>query len=129
MQSNGCVKSHLKPFTNGYVWVSWRAGDGQVGISGHRLAWLIENGDLPKGRNPCLDHLCRNRWCQNEDHLELVTQQENMARGEYAVKTHCVNGHEYTPENTLHPDKKRPNKRTCRICNRERTAAWRRRNG
>jgi hypothetical protein len=37
-----------------------------------------------------------------------------------ANKTHCVNGHEFTPENTI------PNGegRGCRTCNRERAAKW-----
>lgn len=70
-----------------------------------------------------LDHLCRNRACCNPDHLEPVTAQENMARGfskprMNALKTHCMRGHEFTPENT---QLDRHGKRYCRTCKR----AWR----
>lgn len=45
-----------------------------------------------------LDHLCRVRSCVNPDHLEPVSYQENILRGEGASavnarKTHCVQGH------------------------------------
>jgi hypothetical protein len=68
------------------------------------------------------DHLCRNRSCVNPDHIELVTNAENIRRGNTGINqrlvTHCPHGHEYTPENTyiknrLHPRKKG---RGCRIC-------------
>ena len=40
-------------------------------------------------------------------------------------KTHCVHGHEYTPENTM---LRGNGKRVCRICDRERVRSYRRRN-
>ena len=48
----------------------------------------------------CLDHLCRNRKCVRPSHLELVTQAENLHRGEGVIgqnvrKTTCPNGHPY----------------------------------
>lgn len=54
------------------------------------------------------DHLCRNRCCVNPDHLETVTNIENVNRGltgkinhRNSKKTHCTQGHEYTEENTI----------------------------
>ena len=33
-------------------------------------------------KNKQLDHLCRNRQCVNPNHLEIVSQAENIRRGE-----------------------------------------------
>ena len=84
----------------------------------HRVAYESVHG--PVSRSLVIDHLCRNRWCCNPDHLEAVTQRENILRGSgasarNAVKTHCPNGHEYVT---------RPNgKRRCDICDRDRAIA------
>lgn len=102
-------------------------GNGKRGkhIKVHR--WMYENfkGPIPEGLEP--DHLCRVRLCINPDHLEPVTHQENMKRGYWGSKTHCPQGHEYTPENTL------ANRygRTCYTCKRqrERDRYWRIKNG
>ena len=98
-------------------------------MSGHRLAYWLKHGWLPDGykKELVLDHLCRNRWCCNADHLEAVSQKVNMERSASATKTHCINGHPYDEANTTHPDRKRPDKRACRICNRDRVRAWRKR--
>lgn len=86
----------------------------------HRIAYEYFVGPIPDGLE--LDHLCRLRHCWNPAHLEPVTHRVNMMRGrgvgsENAAKTHCVNGHEYTPENTYVGSN---GWRQCRTCNRER---------
>lgn len=45
----------------------------------HRAAYALFVGPIPDGLG--LDHLCRNRWCVNPEHLEPVTQRENIRRG------------------------------------------------
>ncbi len=69
----------------------------------HRIAYQQLVGEVPTGL--VLDHLCRNTKCVNPQHLEPVTQSENVRRG-FGVgalnskKTHCWRGHPFTPENT-----------------------------
>jgi hypothetical protein len=69
----------------------------------HQLAYEFSFGLIPHGLQ--IDHLCRNHSCVNPSHLEAVTHRENILRGGaptaiHARQTHCVNGHEFTPENT-----------------------------
>lgn len=88
----------------------------------HRVTYTLLVGPIPEGMT--LDHLCRVRRCCNPEHLEPVTNVENVMRGEgfapkYATATHCVNGHEFTPENTR--TRTRPEGgRDCKACNTER---------
>jgi HNH endonuclease len=69
----------------------------------HRVAYELLIGPIPEGLQ--IDHLCRNPSCVNPAHLEPVTSRENLLRGvgepaRNAAKTHCPQGHEYSPENT-----------------------------
>ena len=70
----------------------------------HRISYLLFVGVIPDGHH--IDHLCRNRSCTNPKHLEAVTQKENILRGvgvtaRNAQKTHCINGHEFSLDNTI----------------------------
>lgn len=78
----------------------------------HRLAWRILRGEIPDGLQ--IDHLCRNKLCVNPEHLEPVTQAENLRRR--TVKTACNHGHELTPENVY---RTRTGTRSCRACRRD----------
>lgn len=75
------------------------------GYGPHRHRWIRENGPVPDGMD--LDHLCRNRWCVNPAHLELVTRKENLARGKGSQssrrdRSKCRSGlHDWTEENTF----------------------------
>ncbi len=44
----------------------------------HRASYQLLTGAIPSGMT--LDHLCSNRKCVNPDHLEPVTQSENVRR-------------------------------------------------
>lgn len=82
-------------------------------VRAHRWAYLHFVGKIPAGLD--LDHLCRNRWCVNPEHLEPVTRSENLTRG-YAArgpKTYCKHGHRFDPENTF---QRSDGGRGCRAC-------------
>jgi hypothetical protein len=61
---------------NGYGQIA--RGDGRVDYA-HRLSYEMAHGAIPPGLN--IDHLCRQPLCVRPDHLEAVTQRENLRRG------------------------------------------------
>jgi hypothetical protein len=83
----------------------------------HRVAYEIFVGPIPVGLD--IDHLCRNHWCVNPNHLEPVTRRINLLRGETRIAqnvaaTHCPQGHEYSAANT----RRETGGRRCRMCDR-----------
>lgn len=93
----------------------------------HRAVYKILVGDIPDGFQ--LDHRCRNRGCVKPEelkHTEPATQFENNLRGNSpsainARKTHCINDHEFTEDNTYVTPK---GQRYCRACMRARSKAY-----
>ena len=82
----------------------------------HRVAWQLTHGSPPP-EGLVLDHLCRVRRCVNPAHLEPIENLANLKRGNWkGYWTHCINGHEFTPENTYVNPR---GTRECRICRRE----------
>ena len=78
-------------------------GGGSVGV--HVLSYTLAYGPIPEGLE--LDHVCRVPACVRPDHLEAVTRQVNLLRGETlaaenAAKESCPKGHPYDYENTYH---------------------------
>ncbi len=114
----------LNTFGYGQFRSSWSKTEG--GSVFAHLYSLVEVGGFERDFEHETDHLCRVRPCVNPGHLEQVTQWENNRRGisppsENSRKTHCDEGHEFTPENTyVTPD----GWRECRKCARERVAEW-----
>lgn len=71
-------------------------------IYAHRASFILHNSVIPDGMQ--IDHLCRNRRCVNPSHLEIVTQKENILRGESPTAKHarqavCIRGHELSGKN------------------------------
>lgn len=98
-------------------------GYGRMRASGrmqyaHRVYYERLRGPIPAGLQ--LDHLCRNPSCVRPEHLQPVTGQENVLRGDTIAarrkaQTHCVKGHPFNDENTIH----RGRMRACRECQRQ----------
>jgi hypothetical protein len=93
-------------------------------VLAHRFSFEAFRYPIPTGMT--IDHLCRNRWCVNPFHLQVVTIRENILRGtgqsaRNAVKTHCKFGHEFTKQNTYLTG---TGGRQCRICRRLRFILW-----
>lgn len=88
-------------------------------LKAHRVAWTLERGAIPDDKT--LDHVCRNPRCVNPSHLELVSNKENILRGESfsaknGQKTHCPQGHPFTPENMVKGGAAKSGRRVCLKC-------------
>ena len=102
---------------DGYGQTVGKKADGKLtSFRAHRIAFEKARGPIPDGL--VIDHKCRVRSCVNPDHMEPVTNMENIRRGEtgqFRLKnTHCPNGHEYTQKT------RKDGSRICLTCNRER---------
>lgn len=125
------AKIKIDPVTKCWIWIGATTTNGygnvrvnKIGYRTHRLMymWLVDPIPNGKGKNiPVLDHICNNRLCCNPAHLRLISDKENILKGNGATarkarQTHCKNGH-------LLPNPIRGHRR-CKICHR----AWNRRN-
>lgn len=77
----------------------------------HRIIYQNAYGDIPAGL--VIDHICRNRSCINLNHLQAISNAENLRLGKLRL-THCKQGHAYTPENTYI---RTNGARRCKACN------------
>lgn len=123
-------KAVRDPETDCWQWQGWVtprgygeiiSHDKKIGV--HRAMYELEHGSIGEGME--IDHLCRLRSCINPAHLEAVSRKENILRGvspcaRLARRTHCPQGHEYTPENTKIVQTRwgalRGTGRQCRMC-------------
>ena len=108
-------------FGYGKVTVNWKS------YSAHRLSWILHKGEIPAGMSVL--HHCDNPACVSPSHLFLGSQFDNMkdmarkgrSRNQRAGATHCIHGHEFTPENTYTYS----GQRMCKTCVFTRTAFYR----
>lgn len=98
----------------------------------HRLAYELTSGrEIPRGRE--IDHTCHSlqsdctlgaacphRACCNPRHMEVTTKRRNLARRRSRERTHCPQGHPYSPENTRIGGK---GEKVCRTCHRDKENA------
>jgi hypothetical protein len=98
-------------------------------ILAHRAVWILTHGALPVELDVL--HRCDNPPCCNPAHLFVGTHRDNMkdrqekgrTRGltpgvagwsaTNAAKTHCIQGHLFSEENTCY---RRSGGRSCRAC-------------
>ncbi len=113
------------PESGCWIWIAAcdSSGYGAIGVNysmkgAHRVSYELFIRAIPDGMQ--LDHVCRVRCCVNPNHLESVTQLENVRRGNsgkfYADKTHCPQGHPYSGDNLCI---EKGGGRRCKICKKE----------
>jgi hypothetical protein len=116
---DGCWEWTASKNWGGYGTIS-EGGRAGRDLLAHRALYELMVGPIPEGLQ--IDHLCRNRGCVRPDHMEPVTQQENirrgMASGSRGRQTHCANGHEFTEENIRRTGPE-GRYRVCRACQKE----------
>lgn len=123
-EKNGCLEwSGCKYNSKGYGYISI----GNVGYRVHRIAYAFANQrEVVSSEFIC--HTCDNPKCCNPEHLwigdndmnSLDRDQKGRQKSNHENKTHCPNGHPYSPENTYvypsgrHRDCKECHKLACR---------------
>jgi|SRR5579862_4778963 len=81
--ANGCINWKGGQHSQGKYGVFQDKDNGKV-KSAHVVAWELANGPVPTTKPPDgsrrweVHHKCHNHICVNEDHLQLVTQKENI---------------------------------------------------
>jgi hypothetical protein len=123
IDDNGCWLWTLKIDQHGYGATTVGGGPHRHQHV-HRVTYILFVGDIDDDLT--IDHLCRVRACCNPDHLEPVTIQVNLLRGEAppalnARKTHCKNGHLLEGANVK---VEATGFRRCQICARDYRRQW-----
>ena len=125
------IEQHINRTAGCWEWQGSKRGHGygRIKVNGrtypaHRFLWELTNGLVPAGM--LVLHKCDNPPCVRPDHLYLGTSADNtrdmVVRGRQRniKKTHCLNGHLFTLENTSHPQRKARSWRCCRKCEADR---------
>lgn len=115
-----------------WEWTGSRQGQGygQFWLEGrtqrsHRVSYEALVGPIPEGL--FLDHLCRNTSCCNPEHLEPVSNADNIRRGAISgfrgddSRKECGRGHALTDDNLV---KSKLPALACLECKREQSRAY-----
>lgn len=120
LADSGCIEWIAGLTAAGYGSLCLSPDEGSRHVLAHRWSYEHHIGPIPEGLS--IDHLCRNTVCVNPEHLEPVTQKENVLRGtswtaRNAKKTSCPKGHPLQGANLY----RNPNSghRKCRTCQRD----------
>ena len=121
------LRQHIR--RHRYLSVRLYSGDGSAKrYTVHRLVLSAFHGPCPPGHEGC--HRDGDMQNNRSDNLYWGTREQNMAdikshgRNFYLRKTHCIHGHEFTPENTKISSYN--GQRVCRECCRIRDRKYRR---
>lgn len=128
-----CLVKGLHPM----CWI-WRGGQsggyGNIATTArgnakatHLVAYEALVGPVPRGLK--VIHLCDVRTCWNPAHLTIGTPADIAVRYDIGrisrlrkdTKTHCINGHEFTPENS---GRARDGRRFCQTCAQRNGKRW-----
>lgn len=117
---DGCMEWMAYRDRHGYGKINMGGRKGRVEFA-HRVTYRALVGEIPN--HLVLDHVCRNTSCVRPDHLEPVTQRENVRRGDagahHTIKTHCPAGHPYKGANLYVRTRSNGGNRICRACKNE----------
>ena len=119
-----CMLATTSQTSNGYARIGVKIDGVWRMRAFHREMYLAYKGDIPD--KYVIDHLCRTRCCINVDHLEAVTNEENIRRGDrpsYYTDT-CNKGH-VLADVGYHLFK--GNRKACKECRKLSMRAYRRR--
>lgn len=110
-----------------WEWITHRDKDGYgqfwaygKPVSAHRFIFGYYHGEIQK--KMIIHHKCYNRACCNVSHLEQKTSKENTLDSDSSNitavnsrKTHCIRGHEFTPENMYIYENKQRHCKKCHV--------------
>lgn len=122
VNQSGPVPEHRPELGRCWQWTKFVNDEGYAtfrDMRSHKAhRWSYEQFKSPIPHGLVIDHLCRNPSCVNPDHLEAVTNQKNLERGwgrriKNGMANECINGHEFTVDNTYYHPK---GSKVCRTC-------------
>lgn len=132
-KSDGCWTWTGSRYHNGYGYLHFGTRTERKPLRAHRVSWELHNGDILDGL--WVLHRCDNPSCVRPDHLFLGDRKANMEdcsrKGRtckigYSRRTHCAQGHAFTPENTRLT---KVGHRKCKECERLYKLRYREENG
>ncbi len=100
-----------------WLWTAYITPDGygkfkMVGMcrTAHRMSFGMFVHEIQDGNDA--DHLCQVRHCVNPVHIQDIPSIAHKILG-HTRKTHCKQGHPFSPENTFRDARR---SRVCRTC-------------